>query len=63
MQKKKCFYLFFPAFADQASPFPLTAQDKVTSMLIPAGFAVTGITLLVKGIDDLSWGKNRKEGF
>jgi len=38
-------------------------MDKVTSMLIPAGFAVTGITLLVKGIDDLSWGKNRKEGF
>lgn len=39
------------------------AMDKVTSMLIPAAFAVTGITLLVKGIDDLSWGKNRKEGF
>jgi len=26
-------------------------------------FAATGLTLLVKGVDDLSWGKNRKEGF
>jgi len=26
-------------------------------------FAATGLTLLVKGIDNLSWGKNRKEGF
>ena len=32
-------------------------------MIIPMGFAAAGITLLVKGIDDLSWGKNRKEGF
>lgn len=35
----------------------------MTSMIIPMGFAAAGITLLVKGIDDLSWGKNRKEGF
>lgn len=39
------------------------AQDTVTSMIIPMGFAAAGITLLVRGIDNLSWGKNRKEGF
>jgi hypothetical protein len=32
-------------------------------MVIPLGFAAAGITLLAKGIDNLSWGKNRKEGF
>ena len=47
---------------DRRPPFP-RAQDTVTSMIIPMGFAAAGITLLVKGIDDLSWGKNRKEGF
>ena len=43
-------------------PLP-RAQDTVTSMVIPLGFAAAGITLLAKGIDNLSWGKNRKEGF
>ena len=33
------------------------------SLVCLMGFAAAGITLLVKGIDDLSWGKNRKEGF
>jgi len=47
---------------DRHPHFP-RAQDTVTSMIIPMGFAAAGITLLVKGIDDLSWGKNRKEGF
>ena len=47
---------------DRRPPFP-RAQDTVTSMIIPMGFAAAGLTLLVKGIDDLSWGKNRKEGF
>ena len=46
-----------------AAPSPPSPQDTVTSMIIPVGFAAAGITLLVKGIDDLSWGKNRKEGF
>jgi hypothetical protein len=32
-------------------------------VVIPMGFAVASLGLLVKGIDDLSWGKNRKEGF
>ena len=35
----------------------------MTSMIIPMGFTAAGITLLVRGIDNLSWGKNRKEGF
>lgn len=47
---------------DRRPPFP-RAQDTVTSMIIPMGFAAAGLTLLVKGIDDLRWGKNRKEGF
>ena len=38
-------------------------QDTVTSMVIPLAFAATGATLLVKGLDDLSYGKNKKEGF
>ena len=46
-----------------AASLPPSPQDTVTSMIIPVGFAAAGITLLVKGIDDLSWGKNRKEGF
>ena len=46
-----------------AASLPPSPQDTVTSMIIPMGFAAAGITLLVKGIDDLSWGKNRKEGF
>jgi len=27
------------------------------------GFTVAALGLLTKGLDDLSWGKNRKEGF
>jgi len=27
------------------------------------GFTVAAFGLLYKGLDDLSWGKNRKEGF
>ena len=46
------------------SPPPTSApQDKLTSVVIPMAFAVTSMGLLVKGLDDLSWGKNRKEGF
>ena len=44
-------------------PFLFPSQDKITSVVIPMGFAVASLGLLVKGIDDLSWGKNRKEGF
>ena len=32
-------------------------------MVIPLAFAATGVTMLVKGLDDLSYGKNKKEGF
>ena len=45
-------------------PSPTSApQDKLTSVVIPLAFAATGTALLVKGLDDLAWGKNRKEGF
>ena len=48
---------------DRDPPFLFPSQDKITSVVIPMGFAVASLGLLVKGIDDLSWGKNRKEGF
>jgi hypothetical protein len=32
-------------------------------VVIPLGFTVAALGLLTKGLDDLSWGKNRKEGF
>ena len=44
-------------------PLPLPSQDKITSVVIPMGFTVAAFGLLYKGLDDLSWGKNRKEGF
>lgn len=44
-------------------PLPLPSQDKITSVVIPMGFTVAALGLLTKGLDDLSWGKNRKEGF
>lgn len=44
-------------------PLPLPSQDKITSVVIPLGFTVAAMGLLTKGLDDLSWGKNRKEGF
>ncbi|ACO66958.1 predicted protein [Micromonas commoda] len=40
-----------------------SSMDKITSVVIPLGFTVAAMGLLTKGLDDLSWGKNRKEGF
>jgi hypothetical protein len=53
------------SLTDPLTPPPPTStpQDKLTSVVIPMAFAATGMALLVKGLDDLSWGKNRKEGF
>ena len=51
-----------PRLTPTSPPFN-DEQDTVTSMVIPLAFAATGVTLLVKGLDDLSYGKNKKEGF
>jgi len=51
-----------PRLTPTSPPFN-NEQDTVTSMVIPLAFAATGVTLLVKGLDDLSYGKNKKEGF
>jgi len=51
-----------PRLTPTSPPFD-NEQDTVTSMVIPLAFAATGATLLVKGLDDLSYGKNKKEGF
>ena len=51
-----------PRLTPTSPPFN-DEQDTVTSMVIPLAFAATGATLLVKGLDDLSYGKNKKEGF
>ena len=49
------------------TPLPLSlfaySQDKLTSVAIPLTLAGVATGLLVKGLDDLYHGKNRKEGF
>ena len=42
---------------------PSHQQDKITSVAIPMAFGVVGAAMLAMGLDDLRWGKNRKEGF
>jgi hypothetical protein len=49
--------------ADFSTTPPPKQQDKLTSVAIPLAFTVASVGLLAKGIDDLRWGKNRKDGF
>ena len=44
-------------------PRVVTQWDKLTSVAIPVAASVAMMGLIVKGIDDLRYGKNRKEGF
>lgn len=39
------------------------AQDKLTSVIIPVGAVVLCTGMLLKGMDDLYNGKNKKPGF